>query len=250
MSVVFSISPPKPIDRYIYLCDRHFHTEYLKPLYETHLKNGLIVITGKEVVAYELSGTEIRCLAREKVRLPKGHRKGGQSAPRFGRIKDEMIHNYITLCYEIVERLWWKEGILGVSKIVLAGNGNKKDILYDELNEKIKQQTYKLTIEEMEEKLFEKVRIFLTSLENKINTTLEEFLEHIRMDSGKAIYGMDIVKEYMENNMLEKILIHENHRDFEVYKDYSTQIFVVKKDEKNSETFLTGYGGLTGIAYY
>eukprot|EP01083_Nonionella_stella_P076859 209591_1 len=48
---------------------------------------GIVVINGKELYIGSLCGRHKTHLYSHKIKLPKRHKKGGQSAPRFGRIR-------------------------------------------------------------------------------------------------------------------------------------------------------------------
>ena len=57
---------------------------------------GVIVIDGKGTLFANIGGGATDILHKMTVDLPNKHNKGGQSAPRFGRLRQERRHNYLT----------------------------------------------------------------------------------------------------------------------------------------------------------
>lgn len=249
------IEPPKPIKKFIYLCDRRFHVEHIEKLYQDYDKYGIIIIGGDEVKFYEVCGTEIKRIARDKIKLPKNQRKGGQSAPRFGRIREEMIDRYIGQCSQICREIWLTEGLPNIRNMVIAGVGDKKDKLFDDLAPTLKNISYKLCTDVTDpEKIIEKALEIIDINKDNTCAELEIFFKNIELDNDRSIYGMEQMKEYLDEEKLEKILIHENHTDFHQFiekrKEKRNNLIIVKKIYKNSDLFLKGYGGLGGISYY
>jgi peptide chain release factor subunit 1 len=79
--------PVKPLGRFSYLCDSSFHTDPLRAMLNDHDKFGFIVIDGNGTLFASLQGDTVEILHRYSTTLPKKHKKGGQSAPRFNRLR-------------------------------------------------------------------------------------------------------------------------------------------------------------------
>src|SRR3990170_3384652 len=120
--------------------------EYIETLYKEYKKYGIIIINGEEVKMYEMSGTEIIKLGRHKVNISNNQRKGGQSAQRFGRIRDNEIYSYITLCIEMCNKYYLEEDIPMIEGLIIGGYGEKKNKLYENLHPKLKKMCQLLTI--------------------------------------------------------------------------------------------------------
>lgn len=58
--------------------------------------------------------------------MPKKHGRGGQSAVRFARIREEKRHNYVTKCAELAVTNFISEDKPNVKGIVIAGSANLK----------------------------------------------------------------------------------------------------------------------------
>lgn len=87
--------PFKPLRTSLYLCDNKFHTEALSELLMDDTRFGFIIMDGNGCVFATISGNAREVLTRFSVDLPKKHGRGGQSALRFARLREEKRHNYV-----------------------------------------------------------------------------------------------------------------------------------------------------------
>lgn len=249
---VVVIRPPRPIRRNVYLCDKKFHVEDLIPLYdENKEKYGVVIITGEGSKYYLLSGTEIRHLCQHEVRLPKNQKKGGQSAPRIGRIRDGDIHRYITSVGEKCIKCYTKDDLPIVNGLVLAGYADKRDKVYDILHDKLKQSCQKLTINDRDN-IYTIQERCLQLFNNKGDDRLQEFYKNI--DNGKATYGSnDIMIQKLEHALLEKLFIYEDLIDnniIEKCEAVGCQLVKIRNIDDKDGAFNTGYGGIAGIKWF
>ncbi|KAH0830359.1 eukaryotic peptide chain release factor subunit [Lanmaoa asiatica] len=87
--------------RSLYLCDNKFHTEALSELLESDSRFGFIVMDGNGTLFGTLAGNTREVIHKFTVDLPKKHGRGGQSALRFSRLRDEKRHNYVRKVAEL-----------------------------------------------------------------------------------------------------------------------------------------------------
>ncbi|CAJ0636433.1 10275_t:CDS:2 [Entrophospora sp. SA101] len=99
--VNIDFEPFKPINTSLYLCDNKFHTEALSELLESDNKFGFIVMDGNGALFGTLSGNTREVIHKFAVELPKKHGRGGQSALRFARLREEKRHNYVRKVAEL-----------------------------------------------------------------------------------------------------------------------------------------------------
>ena len=125
------IEPVRPIPVFTYRCDSKFHTDVLKEMLQDTEKYGFIVVDGNGVLFATLSGNTSHILCKYQVSLPKKHRRGGQSAGRFFRLRLEARHNYLTKVTELATKCFVDPSTnkVNVSGIVLAGAADFKDQL-------------------------------------------------------------------------------------------------------------------------
>jgi len=79
--------PLQPLKQFSYLCDGQFHVGPLREqLCETD-RYGFIVVDGHGTIFATVQGSHVNVLHKYTVALPKKHRRGGQSAGRFLRLR-------------------------------------------------------------------------------------------------------------------------------------------------------------------
>ena len=132
--VTFDIEPYKPINTSLYMCDNKFHTEVLSELLEADDKFGFIVMDGQGTLFGLLSGNTRTVLHKFTVDLPKKHGRGGQSAMRFARLREEKRHNYVRKVAEVAVQNFITNDKVNVKGLVLAGSADfKTDLNKSEL---------------------------------------------------------------------------------------------------------------------
>jgi len=123
------VAPPLPIRKNVYLCDKRFHVELLEELFaEDHETVGYIIVHGEDALFATVCGTRTTLLGSTIGHLLGETRRGGQSAPRFGRIAEGRRDNYAK---RIGERAWELFGPAAgssrhVDRIILGGPAGVK----------------------------------------------------------------------------------------------------------------------------
>ena len=112
--------------RSLYLCDNKFHTEALSELLESDSRFGFIVMDGNGTLFGTLAGNTREVTHKFTVDLPKKHGRGGQSALRFSRLRDEKRHNYVRKVAELAVQHFITNDKVNVSGLVLAGSADFK----------------------------------------------------------------------------------------------------------------------------
>jgi peptide chain release factor subunit 1 len=116
----------KPVHRSLYLCDNKFHTEALSELLESDSRFGFIVMDGNGTLFGTLAGNTRDVIHKFTVDLPKKHGRGGQSALRFSRLRDEKRHNYVRKVAEHAVQHFITNDKVNVTGLVLAGSADFK----------------------------------------------------------------------------------------------------------------------------
>lgn len=124
--VTIDFEPFKPINTSLYLCDNKFHTEALAELLESDQKFGFIIMDGNGALFGTLSGNTRDVVHKFSVDLPKKHGRGGQSALRFSRLRDEKRHNYVRKVAELAVQHFITNDKVNVTGLVLAGSADFK----------------------------------------------------------------------------------------------------------------------------
>ncbi|KAH7102384.1 peptide chain release factor eRF1/aRF1 [Auriculariales sp. MPI-PUGE-AT-0066] len=130
--VALDFEPPKPFSQFVYFCGSKFATEELAKLMNADdSRFGFIIVDGGGVLLGAVSGSTRTVLHHLRVDLPKKHSRGGQSAARFSRLRDEARHNYVRKVAELavahfIDNQGEKANITG---LVLAGSADFKNEL-------------------------------------------------------------------------------------------------------------------------
>jgi peptide chain release factor subunit 1 len=138
------IEPLHSLQHGLYRCEAHFLTDFLLQQIMDNVNDvnarryGIIVIDGNGTLFARLDpqqGTTI--LKRIQVSLPKKHGRGGQSAPRFERLRREAIHNYLSKVAENAKSVYinnQQHGLANVDGFILSGSANlKQELVKSEL---------------------------------------------------------------------------------------------------------------------
>ena len=56
---LFYFTPPKPIKKRNYLCDKHFRVDFIEDLYQQHEDYGILYLNGDEFTFYCLNGPDL-----------------------------------------------------------------------------------------------------------------------------------------------------------------------------------------------
>eukprot|EP00049_Salpingoeca_infusionum_P006379 m.105937 g.105937 ORF g.105937 m.105937 type:complete len:237 (+) comp13290_c0_seq6:2228-2938(+) len=124
--VVFDVVPLQPLRHPIYHCSDTFDTSPLSASLKEDQAVGIIVVDGQGCLFATIQGNTKRVLHRFSVSLPSKHRRGGQSAPRFARIRQEKKHNYIRKVCEEANRLYLEKEAVTVTGFIFSGSASLK----------------------------------------------------------------------------------------------------------------------------
>lgn len=113
----------------MYRCENKFHSECLNYLLEDDEKFGFIVVDGGGALFATLQGNTRTILQKITVELPKKHGRGGQSANRFARLREEKRHNYVRKVAELAISNFITNDRPNVKGIVMAGSADFKTVI-------------------------------------------------------------------------------------------------------------------------
>jgi len=105
------------------------YPQCLNELLEDDDKFGFIVMDGNGTLYGTLCGNTRNVLHKFTVDLPKKHGRGGQSALRFSRLREEKRHNYVRKVAELATQYFIENDRPNVTGLVLAGSADFKTVL-------------------------------------------------------------------------------------------------------------------------
>lgn len=261
ISIVFSlsdcvlISPPRPINKFIYKCDRKFHLDDLIKLYETYENYAVVLISGKRTEFYLYNINQTIFLKGYDIELPNQHKTGGSSAARFGRIRDEKINRYSKKILEFMVNFYVKNGKFDYRGLIIAGPAEIKNLVKEQelfvqffnkyllkiltINEITKTSIYQVISKSAE---------ILTSESNEKN--LIDKFEEILINPNSTdsiIFGTnEVLSEFKLGHLKEIFISNKYNKKEEILEiNNKTKINIIK-----STDFTKKYGELVGIKYF
>lgn len=217
--------PIKPINESYYLCDKRFYLDPILEMYKTDLEQsiGIFLISGNRSIFYQLIKTgshiETKILADTKVKLQKRQKKGGQSAQRIGRIRQQKESRYIDKIIEMAINVYLKENCTKylISSIVLGGPAELKYSVRKHAEYKKYFDNMTVNIVDTPElnettihNVYEKSSTELCTEGNKETSMVIEKIKDMMTDANeKLVFGQNEVLENLKNCMLETILIND-----------------------------------------
>lgn len=246
--VNIDLQPHKPINTSLYLCDNKFHTEPLEELLQSDEKYGFIVMDGNGCLYGTLCGNTRTVLHKFSVDLPKKHGRGGQSALRFARLRQEKRHNYVRKVAEFAVQMFITNDLPNVSGLVLAGLADFKTELQnsDMFDGRLKDVVLKVVDVSYggENGFNQAIELSAETLKNtkfvQEKKLISNFFEQIAKDTGKFAFGIKDSMIALEQGAASLLIVYENlkiHRYEVKDSEGESSVMFLKPDEVNKDTF-------------
>lgn len=229
------ITPPNPIKNFIYYCGKNFITDPILELYKTPKCDiGVIITNGEKTQLYLVDNQKTYYFLKEvEGKLPTGHKKGGQSAPRFQRMYLSALDAYNKRIVELCLKEFRQDGNVFIKKLIITGNGIRKTHLNNELDKYFKNiKVYShLTINDLVNNTnlnsFEDEEKYMLMIQELIDTSPE-----------LLVFGKEVPLNY---NQLRLIISCDE------IEDEKTIIF---NNSTKEYKWLQSFGGAIGVKYY
>jgi len=210
--------PFRPLNTFKYICDNKFATEPLFELLENDETFGFIIMDGSGCLFGTLQGNTRTILQQISVQLPKKHGRGGQSAARFGRLREEKRHNYVRKVAELATQNFITDDKANVKGLVLAGSANfKNDLSGSDLFDK-RLDAIVIKIVDVsyggENGFNQAISLAEDALSNvkfvEEKNLISKYFEEIALDTGMIVYGVEDTLKSLEIGALDLIICWEN----------------------------------------
>jgi peptide chain release factor subunit 1 len=216
--IKIDFEPYKPMNQFLYTCDNKFHTEPLRDLIEDNDKFGFIIMDGNGVLFGRVQGNARTVLQKMLVDLPKKHGRGGQSALRFARLREEKRHNYLRKVTELAVLHFITNDKVNVNGIVVAGSASFKTemVQSDLFDPRCKAKVIKIVDVSygFENGFNQAIELASDALSNvKLiheKKIVGKFFEEIALDTGKIIFGLNDSMKALEMAAIETFILWEN----------------------------------------
>lgn len=214
----FALEPFKPINTSMYMCDSRFHVEALEELLENDSKWGFIIIDGNGSLFGTLAGNTRDVVHKFSVDLPKKHGRGGQSALRFSRLREEARRNYVRKVAELAVQHFITNDKVNVAGLVLAGSAELKTDLSgsDLFDPRLLAKVVKIVDVSYggENGFNQAIELAADSLANvkfvQEKKLIQKYFDEIALDTGKYCFGITDTLKGLEMGAVETLIVWEN----------------------------------------
>lgn len=258
---VWSLEPPVPLNIRIYRCDKEFVLEPLQQMVEHEEVYGMVVLDRRDATIALLKGKTIVPLQTTHSEVPGKIRAGGQSAPRFARLRELAIKDHYKKIADYMKEqfLYMKElkGILiggpstttneFVTHGYLTGDIQKKIIAVKDLS-----YTGEFGLQE----LLERSQDVLAEEEvAKEKVLVQKFFNLLSTKAEMVSYGEKHVTECLRMGAVDILLLSEtvDEKIMEEYdkeaQKYGTNIEVISTETREGVQ-LKEIGGIAAILRY
>jgi peptide chain release factor subunit 1 len=213
----YDIEPFKAVQAFKYDCQSKFNTDVLNYLLEDDEKFGFIIVDGNGALFATLQGNERAILQKISVELPKKHGRGGQSANRFARIREEKRGHYVTRVAELAAQNFITNSMPNVKGIIMAGSADFKTVIqnsgaFDKRLTPVIIATYDVSYG-FENGLNQAITQSQDALANvrfvEERKLVQKFFEDISLDTGMIVFGVVDTMKALEMSALEKLLLYD-----------------------------------------
>lgn len=216
--MIVCFEPFKPINTMMYKCASAFDTTQLRRLLIESDKYGFIIIDGSGCFFGTLQGNHKEKLLQFGVDLPKKHGRGGQSAPRFGRIRLEKRAAYVRKVCEAATPLFITDDKPNIAGIIIAGYADFKNLTQESafFDQRLKAIVVNLVdISYGGEQGFNQAIEASKSCFANLKLVQEQeiigaFYENINLDTGKIAYGIQDTMSCLGDGSIEKLIVWDN----------------------------------------
>ncbi|KAJ7033358.1 peptide chain release factor eRF/aRF subunit 1 [Mycena alexandri] len=216
--VTFSFEPHKPIGASLYLCDNKFHTEALSELLDSDSRFGFIIMDGNGTLFGTLAGNTREVLHKFTVDLPKKHGRGGQSALRFSRLREEKRHHYVRKVAEHAVQHFITNDTVDVTGIVLAGSADFKTELGQSglFDPRLAAKVIKVVDVSYggENGFNQAIELAAESLANvkfvQEKKLIQRYFDEISQDTGRYCFGIEDTLKALDLGAIETLIVWEN----------------------------------------
>jgi peptide chain release factor subunit 1 len=212
----YVISPPEPIQVYLYRCDSRFHIEYLKEFLKEKETYGILVLDASDATFASLKGKRLDIIEKITSGVPGKFRAGGQSARRFDRQREAKINEYFKRVGEHANKNFLE--IDNLKSLIIGGPGPTKEdflkgnYLHYTLKEKIAATIDTSYVDEQGvQEAMERSQDILRHIRYvEEKNLMNAFLKEISQDTGLATYGENEVRRNLKLGTVDTLLLSED----------------------------------------
>lgn len=211
----YAIEPPEPITKKDYVCDTRFHVEHLTDQIAQKNTLGILIVDRGGATFATIRGSFLNVVADETSFVPGKHGRGGQSAGRIERGIEILAQEFYSKMARLANQIFLVQH--EISGLVVGGPSMSKDSFLEHptLDYRLKAKligtydtgyTGEQGIRELLMRAQDDLEDFALIKERKL---VQQFLEELGKDSGKAIYGEEPIKKAFGLAAVETLLFSD-----------------------------------------
>lgn len=258
-SIVEVFEPPEELNVRLYRCDQTFVVDPLDEMLEIKELYGLVAVEKNEATIGMLVGKKIKVLHRLDSMVPGKTNKGGQSAARYGRIRENMAKEFYRKIADIMKQEFFHLGS-NLKGILVGGPGPTKEDFLKEgqlltvLEEKVigvkdigyaDEHGIELLVEASQDILANQEIIY----EKKL---LEKFFNMLGKQPERTAYTVDPVKKAMDYGAVDTLFLSKKLdkkiiREFEKRaEETNVKVELISVETEEGQQFynLSGIGAI------
>lgn len=214
----YVINPNSPIGKKQYVCDSFFHIDGLEEHLVEKKTYGLITIDAGYATIATLKGNRLKVLKSSQSQVPKKHKAGGQSAPRFQRIRIMETTKFLKRVAELAKDYFVEDPNNEIAGLIIGGPGLMKQRLaeegfFDPRLQKLVLKTVDIGMVSDREGMNELVEAAKEILEGtryiEEKKMVQRWLDLVYRDDDKATYGEAEIRKALELGAVEMLLASE-----------------------------------------
>ena len=258
----FIVEPPEKVLSYIYHCNSSFFLEPLEEMIEAKEKYGLLVLDKREATIGVLTGKVVTAMKHLTSAVPGKIRRGGQSAPRFQRLREIATEDFYKRIGEHTARVLLP--IEDLRGILIGGPSPTKDefikgsYLHYELQNKIlgafdAAYTDESGLFELVDKAGDVLEGLDLMREKKI---MERFMKLLANSESMIAYGTDEVRRKLEIGAVGTLLFSEElnlelmHDLVEKAEEIGADVEIISTDFEEGAQLKRAFGGVAALLRY
>ena len=262
--ISIAFEPPKPLNTFKYLCENHFYTEPLKEMLFDPTTYGFVIVDGNGMTIFKVTGHQQDRVAHFDVSLPSKSRRGGQSALRFSRLRDEAFKIYVRKIGEALIQTFITDNTVNVEGIYFCGSGDIKNEVFKDtyFDSRIQRKILKIVdiqyggnrgLQEALNQLKEELSDLPIMKEKRL---LQKYFEHLAKDTGLITYGEKDTLSCLRDGLVETLILwDETDEKFiaqirAVLEEFKSPVELVSDKTTEGAQFVNGFGGIGAILRY
>jgi len=216
------IEPIEPLNLYLYRCSSMYDLEPLKQMLEVMNVYGLLVLDLREAYWGFLRGNRIEPIGGTTSNVVGKQRKGGQSAPRFQRLREIAVNEFFTRVGEhassifLAERDFFKrfKGVLIGGRSPTRENFLAGNYLHHEIQQRVigvfeVARTGKEGLSE----LVDNANDIVEGMDiEKQKVLMDRFHEELENGGGLAVYGEESIRKNLATGAVGTLLLSASLR--------------------------------------